>query len=102
MYYLDAEHAEVDAGVVAASLLAHGARGLLGVCVGHGSVDNPRTDSASQRVSSSNILQPGVNEAGANEIVSATKRILTSLTPGHTAALLARGGNAARGGLGRD
>ena len=89
-YYLDAEHAEVDAGVVAASLLADGARGLLGVCVGHGSVHNPRADSAPQRVcASSNIgLQSGVNEAGANEIVSATKRILTSLTPGHTAALL--------------
>ena len=87
-YYLDAEHAEVDAGVVAASLLAHGARVLLGVGVGHGSVDNPRADSASQGVSG-DILQPGVNQAGANQIVSATKRILTSLTPGHTAALLA-------------
>ena len=94
-YYLDAEHAEVDAGVVAASLLAHWARGLLGVCVGHGSVHNPRADSSPGDIG----LQPGVNEAGANKIVSAAKRILTSLTPGHTAALLARGGNTARGGL---
>ena len=89
-YYLDAKHAEVDAGVIAAGLLAHWARGLLGVCVGHRSVHDPRADSTPQRVSSSGvILQPGVNEAGANEIISATKRILTSLTPGHTAALLA-------------
>ena len=96
-YYLDAEHAEVDAGVVAASLLAHWARGLLGVCVGHRSVDNPCADPAPGPGDIG--LQPGVNEAGANKIVSAAKRILTSLTPGHTAALLACGGNTARGGL---
>jgi len=77
---LDAKHAEVDAGVVAAGLLAHWARGLLGVCVGHRSVHDPRADSAPQRVSSSGvILQPGVNEARANEIISAAKRILTTV-----------------------
>jgi len=42
---LDAEHAEVDAGVVAAGLLTHWTCGLLRVGVGHGSVDNPGADS---------------------------------------------------------
>ena len=41
---LDPEHGEVDAGVVAAGLLAHGAGGLLGVGVGQGSVDDSGAD----------------------------------------------------------
>ena len=95
---LDPEHGEVDAGVVAAGLLAHGAGGLLGVGVGQGSVDDPGADAAPGPVHDPGrgvVLQPRVDEAGAHEIIT-TEGVLAALAPGHAAALLgARGGDAA-------
>ena len=42
----DPEHGQVDAGVVAAGLLAHGTRVLLAVGVSHGPVHDTRGDSS--------------------------------------------------------
>ena len=97
---LDPEHGEVDASVVAAGLLAHGAGGLLGVSVGQGSVDDPGADAPPGPVHDPGrgvVLQPRVDEAGAHEIIT-TEGVLAALAPGHAAALLGtRGGDAARG-----
>lgn len=75
------EHGQVNAGVVAAGFLPCGAGRLLCIGVGSGSVDDPGGDAAGP------VLQPGVNQTGAHQVVS-SKQVAALFLEGDAAALL--------------